>query len=70
MKNKDAFIPESVFDESIIDEYKKEYFFEEYGFLWFKKIKDIRKYLKEWFGQEYKIIKVYGDGWNIEKRSD
>lgn len=68
MKNKYAFIPEDVFNESVIDEYKKEYFFEEYGIVWFKKLKDIRKYLKEWFEQEYKIIKVYGDGWNIEER--
>lgn len=68
MKNKYSFIPETIFDESIIDEYKREYFFEEYGAIWFDKLKDVRTYLNEWFGQKYKIVKVYGDSWNIEER--
>ena len=68
MKNKESFIPEGVFNESVIDEYKKQYFFKEYGIFWFERLKDIRKYLEETCEPKYKIIKVYGDGWNIEEK--
>ncbi len=68
MKSKETFITESIFNTSYIEEIRCEHYFDDYGICWFSKLKDARKYLKERYDNKFKLVKCYGDEWNIEEK--
>lgn len=68
MKNKQSFITEDALNESVSDEYKVEYYFEDYQKTWFSNIKSIRNTLKERHHEKYVILKCSDDFWSVEER--
>ena len=68
MKNKESFITEAVFNDSFIEESRKEHYFDDYLISWFSKLKEARKYLKDNYESKFKLVKCYGDEWNIEEK--